>query len=360
MTEEPKDSTYSSVVSLRSMRIAIFLSELNGLSLCAGDVGNAYLGAKTKENVCCIGGSEFREYGLEGHLLVIVQALYGLKSSGARFHETFSETMNQLGYKPSKADPDVWIKDCDTHYEYVCTYVDDLLCVSREPEKCYASLEQLGYKLKGVKKPDYHLGGDFKYVGKPEKMLTWGAHTYIKKMMYQYEKLFGVPVPKREIHAPLEPRDHPELDDSELLDVKDIKVYQTMIGTLQWAVSLGRMYILCATMTMSRFHPAPRKGYLERLKRIYSFLRNYKKTAIKFNTEMPDYSKYKKVEPTWGHVYHPCKEDIPPDMLKPKGKPVLMTTFFDANLMHDIITGRSCTGIMKNSYCSVVFLLEST
>ena len=30
----------------------------------------------------------------------------------------------------------------------------------------------------------------------------------------------------------------------------------------------------------------------------------------------------------------------------PKGKPVLTTSFWDANLLHDIITGRSCTGII--------------
>ena len=36
---------YSSVVSLRSMRMVIFLSELNDLELCAGDIGNAYLEA---------------------------------------------------------------------------------------------------------------------------------------------------------------------------------------------------------------------------------------------------------------------------------------------------------------------------
>ena len=33
-------------------------------------------------------------------------------------------------------------------------------------------------------------------------------------------------------------------------------------------------------------------------------------------------------------------------MPEPKGKPVLTTTFVDANLLHDVITGRSCTGII--------------
>ena len=66
---------------------------------------------------------------------------------------------------------------------------------------------------------------------------------------------------------------------------------------------------------------------------------------IKFNTEMPDYSRFAVEQPDWGHVYHPsCKEDIQVGIpVDKKGKPVMTTTFVDAN---DIITGISCTGII--------------
>ena len=42
MTEVPKDSTYSLVASLRSIRIITFIPELNQLDLCVGDIGNDY------------------------------------------------------------------------------------------------------------------------------------------------------------------------------------------------------------------------------------------------------------------------------------------------------------------------------
>eukprot|EP00957_Ditylum_brightwellii_P045428 3443927-Ditylum_brightwellii.AAC.1 len=61
---------------------------------------------------------------------------------------------------------------------------------------------------------------------------------------------------------------------------------------------------------------------------------------------MPDYSNYKVEKKNWGHNYHLCQEEIPEDMLKPCGKAVITTTFVDANLLHDVITGRSCTGII--------------
>ena len=59
LTDVPLDSVYSGVVSLRSLRLVIFLAELNGLELFSADVGNAYLEAKTKEKVYIIAGDGF-------------------------------------------------------------------------------------------------------------------------------------------------------------------------------------------------------------------------------------------------------------------------------------------------------------
>ena len=81
MTEIPKESCYSGVVSLCSLCIITFLAELNDLELMAGDISNAYLTAYTKEKLYVIAGKEFGE--LEGHVLIIVKALYGLRTSGA-------------------------------------------------------------------------------------------------------------------------------------------------------------------------------------------------------------------------------------------------------------------------------------
>jgi hypothetical protein len=79
----------------------------------------------------------------------------------------------------------------------------------------------------------------------------------------------------KEYTSPLEKGDHPEVDTSEKLDKEGIKKYQTMIGCLQWAVSLERFDIQTATMMMSRFRANLRKGHLERLKRIYGYLKRF-------------------------------------------------------------------------------------
>jgi hypothetical protein len=131
LTEVPIDSVYSGVISLKSLRTVIFLAELNGLETWATDIGNAYLEAETSEKVFVIAGPEFGE--LEGHTLVIFKALYGLRSSGLRWSEKFSLCLRDMGFLPSLADPCIWMRRVDDHYEYIAVYVDDLAIVSKDP-----------------------------------------------------------------------------------------------------------------------------------------------------------------------------------------------------------------------------------
>ncbi|MEM1010203.1 MAG: reverse transcriptase domain-containing protein, partial [Myxococcota bacterium] len=285
MTNPPKDSVYSSVVSLRSIRLVTFLAELNGLELMAGDVGNAYLEAHTKEKVCFRAGPEFGE--LEGQIMVINKALYGLRSSGARFHEKFAATLQSFGFSPSFADPDVWIRDGGSVYEYVCTYVDDLLVAMKDPSPFMEALTKPphDYKLKGVGPPSYHLGGDF--FRDSDGCLCYGAQTYIRRMVENFQHLFGCMPTK--VMSPLVKNDHPELDTSELCGPDDVMKFQSLIGALQWTISLCRFDVANAVMTLGRFRAEPRLGHLDRAKRIVGYLSRFPHGAIRFRTGIPNH-----------------------------------------------------------------------
>jgi hypothetical protein len=162
------------------------------------------------------------------------------------------------------------MQENDGLYKYIAVYVDDLIIAGRDPNSIVQTLQgKYKFKLKGVGSLTYHLGCNYFHdmVG----TLYYGPRKYIDRIMGQYENMFGCK--PREYTSPLEKVDHLELDYSDGLDNKGIKRYQTMIGCLQWAVSLGRFDIQTETMTMSRFRSAPRQGNLDRLKRIYGYLK---------------------------------------------------------------------------------------
>jgi len=81
---------------VRSVEAPVFLSELNDLQLCACNIGNAYLEAKTREKLCIIAGPEFGE--LEGHSLVMFKACHGARTSGNCFTEKLADGLRDRGF----------------------------------------------------------------------------------------------------------------------------------------------------------------------------------------------------------------------------------------------------------------------
>ena len=67
LTPEPVESIYSGVVSLRNLRLVIFLGNLNNLKLWGADIGNAYLEDVTEEKLYIVAGPEFEDW--EGYIL---------------------------------------------------------------------------------------------------------------------------------------------------------------------------------------------------------------------------------------------------------------------------------------------------
>ena len=96
--------------------------------------------------------------------MIVNMALYGLKSSGAAFREKLEVVLHDIGYTPSKADPDVWIRpavrpDRPEYYKMVICYVDDVLAISDMPMR---KMDGIGivFKLKDDKSevPYMYLG----------------------------------------------------------------------------------------------------------------------------------------------------------------------------------------------------------
>ena len=118
-TKEPMETVYS----------GMFLAESTNLELWGADAGHAYnFQALTREKLYNIGGP-------------------------GCWHDKFFEILHQMGFKPSRADPDTWIKYSKdgSHYEYIVVYIDDLAIYMEDP-KSFCD------KLREVAPLNYHLG----------------------------------------------------------------------------------------------------------------------------------------------------------------------------------------------------------
>jgi len=343
---EPLDAdAYSGVVSIDTIRLAFLLAEVNGLSSIATDISNAYLHGKTKEKVFTRAGPEFGED--EGKTLIIEKGLYGLRGSSYTWHEVLADYLRTLGWRPSYADSDLWIKDCGTHYEYLATWVDDVLHWSKEPMKLIKQLEER-FSLKGTGVPEYYLGGDIEQVkwetAARGETTSLSARTYITQVCDRIEKMFEKEL--RHYGSPLDPAYHPEVDQSVLLPPLMITKYQMLVGSANWVVTLGRFDVYFAVSTMARYNIAPREGHLKAMFRIFGYLKHYRKWRLVVDPAPPIRDATKVEEHTWTDLYPDAEEETPPNMPVPKGKTISITVYKDADNGSDLVTRRSVTGII--------------
>ena len=62
---------------------------------------------------------------------------------------------------------------------------------------------------------------------------------YINRMQTMFQRHYPNDKLSEKISSPLEPGDHPKLDTSEFLDPNGTEIYQSWIGSFQWAVTIN-------------------------------------------------------------------------------------------------------------------------
>jgi hypothetical protein len=362
MTDPPKENVYSSVVSRDSVRLAFLAAALNDLDVLAADIQNAYLTAPTMEKVYTIAGPEFGSDA--GRPAVIVRALYGLRSSGKMFREHFAKTLREeLQFVPCRADPDVWMRKATKaggfqYWEYILVYVDDVLVVSEHPGRI---MEAIGtaftIKPGSMKEPDLYLGADiskhFIHDSDEPTKVRWAMScdnyvaTAVKTVEESMKDVGAEFLPKAKIETPCTSGYRPELDNTAELDPERLNYYQGLIGVLRWICELGRLDIVLPVSLMSRYLANPRWGHLQQVLHIFGYLKKYSRSKMVFDETWPDFAETSNFGcGDWSEYYPDAREAIPLDMPGPRGNPVTMSAFVDADHAGDTVTRRSHTGLI--------------
>jgi hypothetical protein len=361
-TEVPKESVYSSVVSRDSVRIALTIASLNDLEVLAADVQNAYLNAPTKEKCYTIAGPEFGPDN-EGRPVLIVRALYGLRSSGARWRDHLADTIKSLGFKACLADGDVWLRpnvkpNGELYYEYVLIYVDDILAVSHAPIEIMNDLAK-HYTLKegSVRPPSEYLGSDIKQYTlpgtdgpskAPTQCWSMSARTYITRAVTEVKRTLNEVGQrlKTKVATPMSDSYRAEIDTSDELDAQRITYFQGLIGVLRWIVELGRIDIMVAVTMLSSHLMAPRQGHLEQCFHIFAYLDCHENSTLVFDARYREVDESRFNSSDWSSFYPDATEAIPNNIPAPRGKPVEVSCYCDADHAGCRVTRRSHSGII--------------
>jgi hypothetical protein len=154
------------------------------------------------------------------------------------------------------------------------------MITAKDPWVYMRKLQEV-YVIKDPKVPDACLGAN--YIGDQSGKWSISARKYIKEAIRQIEERLGITI--REEKTPIRTNDHPEEDDSPVLNNEMHTEYQSLMGMLQWLVSLHRVDICFAVSSLSRFCSCPREGHMSRAFRIWGYLKKYPNRSLGISYE---------------------------------------------------------------------------
>lgn len=102
---------------------------------------------------------------------------------------------------------------------------------------------------------------------------------YTKEIIRKYQADFGA---VRKCNIPMDPKCHPELDNTPLLQEAGNQILSTNHWSrllCQWLIVSGRFDLCYAITSLSRFSAGPREGHLEVAQEIMGYLRNYPRST---------------------------------------------------------------------------------
>ena len=84
-----------------------------------------------------------------------------------------------------------------------------------------------------------------------------------------------------------------------MIDVDEVSKYQILIGFLIWAITLGRVDIMFADITLACYSYAPRQGQWKTALRVFGYLKQHPKGATRFVFDAPDKLEEEKLNKGW-------------------------------------------------------------
>ena len=69
-----------------------------------------------------------------------------------------------------------------------------------------------------------------------------------------------------------------------LLDEEEVSTYRILIGSMNWAVALGKIDVMFVANILAKYSCAPRHGQLKTAFRAFGYLKHHSKGVIEFDT----------------------------------------------------------------------------
>ena len=219
------------------------------------DVKTAFLYGNLKEEI----NMNFREgYCKAGKVASLLKCMYGLKQSAREWYEILAALLRKLGFVTLHFDLCIFIHISET--TFILIYVDDISIFAPPSEFRQDVKDALTseFDCKDLSNVRYILGLEINYTDKGIELSHCG---YIEKILLKYVMIDCHPV-----SIPLDPNSPLQKTAEPGTGIDNIHEYQSIIGSLMYAV-IGTRPDLAHTVTvLSQFSSSPNEIHLQAAK----------------------------------------------------------------------------------------------
>jgi hypothetical protein len=267
--------SYAATLAARVFRVLMAIAAFFDLDVYQFDVIAAFINARLDEEIFV----RFPEgFEVQGEILQLLRALYGLKRSPLLWYREISGKLKELGVYPVPEAPCLFMNE----HLIVFFYVDDIciLCHPSHRTKYNEFREKLfrAYELRELNEVEWFLG--IRIVRDRIQRKLWLCQdSYIEKLGTSFNVIERLP-PK----TPLQVEDLSSYRGK--ATENEIFAYQQQVGSINYAAIMTRPDISCAAQKLAEFMQNPGPQHLAAADRTISYLYGTRSLGIEYNGDL--------------------------------------------------------------------------
>lgn len=277
--QAPIDNTYAATLAIRNFRALVAIANYFDLELKQYDVPTAFLNAKTNRKLYAETPEAFRH--IEGEIMLVLRALYGLKESPILWYNELRRQLVKLGLKPVEGFPCLYT----SRWLILFVYVDDIvMAFHRSNAYLHKSFEKdlvNLYNIKAMGDLTWFLG--IRIVRDRALHKTWLVQdAFIDKVCAR----FSIEAVGKAPDVPLTENWLPQ--STEEPNAARTKLYQQLVGSLAYIAVWGRPDVARTHVVFACHLTNPGQSHVSKIRQTWRYLLSTKALALEASASAQD------------------------------------------------------------------------
>lgn len=272
------DETFASVVKPPSYKLFFALAAQLNWHCHQMDVKTAFLYGDIDEDIYVQPPDGYPES--QGRVLKLKKSLYGLKQAPRQWYAKLKDFLESISWRVSDNDPSVFLNDQGL---YMTVYVDDINIFGSD----LTAIEQVKSQLKARFKMS-DLGPCAYYLGMhvdatPGASIALHQSAFVQQLLSRFE-LNDL----RPVSTPMDVSRKLEVNKDSVANIQFTRLYQSMVGSLNYLMTVARPDIAHAVGVVSRYSANPNQRHMDAVRRIYAYLKKFPDLGPRYLTHNRD------------------------------------------------------------------------